>query len=56
MEDIKQLIRECDILAARYYNLAASDRERAARDWLEQVRKTAKLVQARYKKPKMNTK
>ena len=56
MNTIEQLMRECDNLAARYYNLAASDRERAARDWLEQVRKTAKLVQARYKKPKMNTK
>jgi hypothetical protein len=56
MNTIEQLIREADNLAARYYNLAASDRERAARDWLEHVRKTAELVQAKSKKPNMNRK
>ena len=56
MANIKQLMRECDNLASRYYRLDSGSRERAAGDWLEQVRKTAKLVQARYKKPRMNTK
>jgi len=56
MNTIEQLIRECDNLASRYYRLDSGSRERAARDWLEQVKKTAKLVQARYKKPRMNTK
>ena len=54
--NIEQLIRECDALAARYYRLDSGSRERAAGDWLKQVKKTAKLVQAKYKKPKMNTK
>jgi hypothetical protein len=56
MNNIKQLMDELDHQAARYYNLAVSDRERAARDWLEQVRKTAKMINNRFKKPIMNEK
>ena len=54
MNTIEQLIRECDALAARYYNLAADDRERAARDWQLKVEEAAKLIQSRFKKPNMN--
>jgi len=51
---IKQLIHECDNLAARYYRLDSGSRERAARDWKLKVEETAKLIQSRFKKPKMN--
>jgi hypothetical protein len=56
MKTIEQLIRECDNLASRYYRLDSGSRERAARDWLEQVRKTAKMINNRFKKPIMNEK
>jgi hypothetical protein len=56
MNTIEQLIREADNLAARYYNLAASDRERAARDWEQMCDKVAKIIQARSDKPNMNKK
>jgi len=56
MNTIEQLIRECDNLAARYYNLAASDRGRAARDWELNVKKVAKIIQARSNKPIMDKK
>jgi hypothetical protein len=56
MNTIEQLIREADNLAARYYNLAASDRERAAGDWLRKIRQAAELVQVKSKKPNMNRK
>ena len=51
---IEQLIRECDNLASRYYRLDSGSRERAARDWQLKVEETAKLIQSRFKKPKMN--
>ena len=54
MADIKQLIRECDFLASRYYRLDSGSRERAARDWQLKVEETAKLIKFRFKKPKMN--
>ena len=54
MNTIEQLTRECDLLASRYYRLDAGSRERAARDWQLKVEKTAKLIQSRFKKPKMN--
>jgi hypothetical protein len=54
--NIEQLIRECDALASRYYRLDSGSRERAARDWGLQVKKTAQLIQDRSKKPKMNIK
>ena len=54
--NIKQLLRECDDLASRYYRLDSGSRERAARDWLKQVRKTAKIINNRLKKPIMNEK
>ena len=56
MNSIKIEMDKCDILASRYYRLDSGSRERAAGDWLKQVRKTAKLVQVRYKKPRINTK
>ena len=52
--NIEQLIRECDALASRYYRLDSGSRERAARDWLKQVKKTAKIINNRSNKPKMN--
>jgi hypothetical protein len=54
--NIEQLIRECDDLASRYYRLDSGSRERAAGDWLEQVKKTAKMINNRFKKPIMNKK
>jgi len=52
--NIEQLTRECDRLASRYYRLDSGSRERAARDWQLKVEETAKLIQSRFKKPKMN--
>ena len=52
--NIEQLLRECDALASRYYRLDSGSRERAARDWQLKVEETAKLIQSRFKKPKMN--
>jgi len=54
--NIEQLTRECDRLASRYYRLDSGSRERAAGNWLEQVRKTAKMINNRLKKPIMNEK
>jgi len=54
--NIEQLLRECDNLASRYYRLDSGSREQAARDWMEQVRKTAKIINNRFKKPIMNEK
>ena len=54
MNTIQNEMAKCDIRAARYYNLAVSDRERAAGDWLKQVRKTAKMINNGLNKPKMN--
>ena len=54
MKTIEQLTRECNLLASRYYRLDAGSRERAARDWQLKVEKTAKLIQFKFKKPKMN--
>jgi hypothetical protein len=42
--NIEQLIRECDALASRYYRLDSGSRERAAGDWLDQVKKAAKVI------------
>ena len=44
MNIIKQKCREADLLAARFYKLAAGDRGRVARDWLNKVKKAADLV------------
>jgi len=44
MNFIKEEIRKCDLLAARYYKLAEGDRERAARDWYNQVKKVANML------------
>ena len=46
MNIIKKEIRKCDLLAARYYKLAEGDRERAARDWYDQVTKVTKMIEA----------
>ena len=54
--NIEQLLRECDNLASRYYRLDSGSRERAAGDWMEQVKKTAKMINNRFKKPIMNEK
>jgi hypothetical protein len=41
---IKTEQRKADLLAARYYKLAEGDRERAARDWYNQVKKVANML------------
>jgi len=41
---IKQKCREADLLAARFYKLAAGDRGRAARDWLNKVKEAVNLI------------
>ena len=49
-------MNKCDILASRYYRLDSDSRERAARDWLKQIKKTAKIINTEFKKPIMNKK
>ena len=49
-------MHKCDEMANSYYNLEASGKKRAAGDWLEQVRKTAKMINTEFKKPIMNEK
>lgn len=44
MSIIKTEQRKADLLAARYYKLAGEDRERAARDWYNQLQKLADLI------------
>ena len=44
MNIIRKKCREADLLAARFYKLAAGDRERAARDWYKKVKEAANLV------------
>ena len=49
-------MHKCDEMANSYYNLDASAKKRAAGDWLEQVRKTAKMINNGSIKPIMNEK
>ena len=44
MNIIKRKCREADLLAPRFYKLAAGDRGRAARDWLNKVKKAVNLI------------
>ena len=44
MNIIKIEQRKADLLAARYYKLAERDRERAARDWYNQIKKVADML------------
>ena len=44
MSIIDKKCREADFLAARFYKLAAGDRERAARDWYLKVKEASDLV------------
>ena len=44
MNYINKEVKKCDLLAARYYKLAEGDRERAARDWYNQVTKVTKVT------------
>tara|TARA_R100000781_G_scaffold10083_1_gene9787 strand:- start:290 stop:574 length:285 start_codon:yes stop_codon:yes gene_type:complete len=41
---IRKKCREADLLAARFYKLAAGDRGRAARDWEQKVKEAADLI------------
>ena len=41
---IRKKCREADILAARFYKLAAGDRHRAARDWYLKVKEASELI------------
>ena len=41
---IRKKCREADVLAARFYKLAAGDRDRVARDWRNKVKEAADLV------------
>ena len=56
MNTIRNEMAKCDLLASRYYNVEASGKERAAGDWLEQVKKTAKMINNGSIKPIMNEK
>jgi hypothetical protein len=56
MNSIRIEMHKCDEIANSYYNLDASGKRRAAGDWLEQVRKTAKMINNEFKKPIMNEK
>ena len=44
MKIIRKKCREADILAARFYKLAAGDRDRAARDWYLKVKEASDLI------------
>ena len=44
MNIIDKKCREADFLAACFYKLAAGDRGRVARDWLNKVKEAADLV------------
>lgn len=51
---IMQATKECDILATGCWKLEASDREHAARGWLDAVKKAAKLIVEHQKMAKNN--
>jgi hypothetical protein len=42
--EITQLTRECNVLAARYWQLEASGRGRAYLEWLQKVKQTADII------------
>ena len=44
MSIIKTEQRKADLLAARYYKLAGRDKERAARDWYNQIKRMADML------------
>ena len=44
MSIIRKKCREADLLAARFYKLAAGDRDRAARDWYLKVKEASELI------------
>ena len=44
MSIIRKKCREADLLAARFYKLAAGDRDRAARDWKKKVKEASDLI------------
>ena len=44
MSIIRKKLREADLLAARFYKLAAGDRDRAARDWYLKLKEAADLI------------
>ena len=56
MNNIEQLIRECDALAARYYSLDAGSRQQAARDWRLKCEEVAKMINNGSIKPIMDEK
>ena len=41
---INKKCREADLLAARFYKLAAGDRDRAARSWYLKVKEASELI------------
>ena len=42
---VKQLTRECDDLAARFWQLEASGRGQAYLEWLQKVKQTADIIE-----------
>ena len=44
MSIIRKKCRDADLLAARFYKLAAGDRDRAARDWYLKLKEAADLI------------
>ena len=50
--EIAQLTRECDDLAARFWQLEASGRGQSYKKWLNQVKKTVDFIKVFEKKCK----
>ena len=42
---VKQLTRECDNIATRYWQLEASGRGRAYLEWLQKVKQTSDIIE-----------
>ena len=54
---VKQLTRECDDLAARFWQREASGRGQSYKEWLNQIKKTVdfiKVFEKNAKKPRKN--
>ena len=52
---VRRECRKADLLAARFYKLAEGDRDRAARDWLNQVKKAVDAIKLAEKCRKKST-
>ena len=50
MNKLNEMLRECDILATRYWKLGASGKELAYRLWKNQIQKTVDFIDVFEKK------